>query len=148
MATLTAPSSSAFNTVKVNVRLCGSVPRQELESLSLSKCVPQCVLSSRTLNTNSYLSGRDGDSSTSTHHKIEDEKMASQLSSQLSGVEQQNHYHYRNAPSPEFEAPAWAVPANGESRLEVSMEFVPLHAFFGRYIQISRIPPFSFSAYH
>lgn len=118
MATLTAPSSSAFNTVKVNVRLCGSVPRQELESLSLSKCVPQCVLSSRTLNTNSYLSGRDGDSSTSSHRKIEDEKMASQLSSQLSGVEQQNHYHYRNAPSPEFEAPAWAVPANGESRLE------------------------------
>jgi hypothetical protein len=141
MATLMAPSSS-FNPVKVDVRLCGSVPRQELEALSLRKFTPQPNLPSRTPNTNPYLVERDGDFSFSSHHTIEDEKMAMQLSSQLSNQEEMHHYHYRNATSrpslPEFEAPTWAVPAMGESRLEVSMELGPLHAFFSRSFRNSQ----------
>lgn len=126
MATLAAPSPSAFSSVKVNVRLCGSVPRQELSELTITKPAP---LSSRTLNTNSYLAGKYGDSFNSTHHMIEDEKAAQQLCTQLSNIDERQQHTGPLRPSlPEFEAPVWAVPASGESRLEVSMESLYLHA--------------------
>lgn len=122
MASLTAPSSSAFNAVTVNVKLCGSVPREEIQSLSSDP-----TFSSRTPHTNSYFAGRDGDSSSSQLMVIEDEDtMASQLCSQLSHVGQQQQHQSMSSscrPSgPQFEAPTWAVPAVGESRLEVSIE--------------------------
>mmetsp|Transcript_4081 Transcript_4081/g.11825 ORF Transcript_4081/g.11825 Transcript_4081/m.11825 type:complete len:347 (-) Transcript_4081:91-1131(-) len=115
MATLTSPSS-AFSAVKVNVKLCGSVPRQELESLSLSRAA---VLASRSPNTNSCLVERDGNLPCPVQ---EDDTMclASQLFTQLSNVEEKTNP--RSGPlrpsAPEFEAPNWAVPAPGESRLE------------------------------
>jgi hypothetical protein len=118
MATIADSTSSAFRTVRVNVRLCGSVPRQELESLSITKPAP---LSSRTLNTNSYLAGKYGDETLSTHHPIEDEKtcIGQQLCAQLATME--THHRPNNSSRqslPEFDAPTWAVPGTGESRLE------------------------------
>ena len=127
MATLSTPSS-AFNSVKVNVRLCGSVPRKELETLSLTKCIPPSVLFSRTPNTNSYLKGRDDNSSSCD--KIEE----SPVGSQPNYTSHEERKLYRHAlprlALPEFEAPSWAVPATGESRLEVSTKSRRASSFF------------------
>lgn len=116
--TLSSPSS-AFGTVRVNVSLCGSVPRRELESLSLTSGRSSNVLSSRTLNTNSYLLEKNRDAPTSTQPKKS--CIASELCSYLSNM-REDHVHRTGPQRPsslEFEAPSWAVPARGDSRLEV-----------------------------
>ena len=118
----------AFGTVKVNVRLCGAVPRRELESLSLTNGLPANVLSSRTLNTHSYLTEKNRE----TTNLIQPKKscIASELGSFLSNMDDSPWHrsgHCRPGSS-DFEAPAWAVPAPGESRLEVSFNF-----FVGAY---------------
>ena len=44
-------TTSAFSSVKVNVSLCGSVPRDEIQRLSLVSCAPLVLQSSSELNT-------------------------------------------------------------------------------------------------
>lgn len=120
MATLTT-SSSAFSAVKVNVRLCGSVPRTELESLAISRNAPPRVLASRTPNTNSNALSQNSDFLNSSLCPFKEEKafVAAQLCKQLLINDDLQNQHILNRPSfPEFEAPTWAVPASGESRLE------------------------------
>eukprot|EP00934_Nitzschia_sp_Nitz4_P007294 Nitzschia sp. Nitz4//scaffold36_size144017//98549//99580//NITZ4_003105-RA/size144017-processed-gene-0.86-mRNA-1//-1//CDS//3329549513//7284//frame0 len=120
--TVTANPTSAFSAVKVNIRLCGSVPRQEMDALSLTKCAS--VLSNRSLNTNSYLSTRCGDSQVSKSQFLVSKELSSQLNSvrsKLEGIPQ------RSA-APEFEAPTWAVPATGEARLEPICDSMDIQA--------------------
>ena len=108
-------SSSALSPVKVNVRLCGSVPRQEMEALSLTKCAPLMLRSPNTSNSNTNTYMRKPQPKV-----VEDETdVALQLCSQLCSMSQQPQTQPKRA-APTFEAPSWAVPANGESRLEVS----------------------------
>jgi hypothetical protein len=128
MATATAPTLSPLPSVKVNIRLCGSIPRQEIEGISLTKCAPLVLLSSQERNTSPDVLRR------STHFTIEDNNnddkncVATQLCSHLCSMQQQRQQQQpqtATAPQrlvlPEFEAPTWAVPARGEARLEVSM---------------------------
>jgi hypothetical protein len=86
-------SSSHFTQVKVNVRLCGSIPRTEMDSVYRQQSQQQ----------------QNADS------------VAKQLCSQLSTFQQQQQ-HSLSAPTglPTFEPPSWAVPASGEARLEVN----------------------------
>ena len=129
MVTTTASSTSPL---KLDVRLCGSVPRREMESLSLAKCAPLVLRSSQELSTNSYLSAINGQSQrfSSTVHTIEDDKscVAHQLCSHLNNMQQQQNISSSlqlRRSSPVFEAPTWAVPAQGEARLEVSVVKFP-----------------------
>jgi hypothetical protein len=108
MAASTASAPLLLNPVKVNIRLCGSIPREEMGSFSVIKTTPfefeEC----------------------SSLHTIENklDSMESLLCSQLSKMQQQE-LHTIPLPalrqvSNSFEAPSWAVPASGEARLEVS----------------------------
>ena len=133
MATLT---SSPLTPVRVNVRLCGSVPRQEMNSLSLNsdQSAPPVMRTSNDLNKHSACSGSSESWDSlegSTHHTIEDtNSVAALLCSQLSNMQHHEQQPQAMQPlqrriSPTFEPPTWAVPATGESRLEVSMGFSP-----------------------
>jgi hypothetical protein len=138
MATLT---SSPLTPVRVNVRLCGSVPREEMSLLSLNShnSAPLVMRTSSGLNKqsscpdlkNNVSSEPWGSRGSSTHHTIDDTNcVAARLCLQLSNMQ-----HHEQQPqamqslqrriSPTFEPPTWAVPATGESRLEVSMGFSP-----------------------
>jgi hypothetical protein len=108
MAALTASATLLLNPVKVNIRLCGSIPREEMGSFSVIKTTPFEL------------------DDCSSPHTIESKNcnMESLLCSQLSKMQQQET-HTIPLPalrqvSASFEAPSWAVPASGEARLEVS----------------------------
>lgn len=134
MATLT---SSPLTPVRVNVRLCGSVPRQEMSSLSLNsdQSAPPVMRTSNDLNKHSPSSDLKNNGSSeswdslegSTHHTIEDTNcVAALLCSQLLNMQHHEEQPQAMQPlqrriSPTFEPPTWAVPATGESRLEVSI---------------------------
>jgi hypothetical protein len=107
--TAVSPSSSPLSPAKINVRLCGSVPRQEMECLSMCKR-PPFVLQSEIKPFTMKMKP--------TVHTIEDKDcVASQLCHQLTSMRQQQESQSSSS-APTFEAPSWAVPAQGESRLE------------------------------
>lgn len=100
--------TSSFNSCKVNVKLCGSIPRNE--NLSLVQCAP-LMIPSGPMST-SYLS-QPSRTSQDNMAIDEGENVAAQLCSQLCSLEKQRT-NSRN----EYDAPGWAVPACGEARLE------------------------------
>lgn len=123
--------SSTCNPVKVNVRLCGSVPRDEIERLSLVSCAPLVLQSSsRQLNTSRSCLDRNNLLPKTTDAVAQDssridkcDRVAAQLCSQLCDLQQHSLSSSSLMPpqrtvSPTYEAPGWAVPANGEARLE------------------------------
>ena len=131
MAAATTSTPSLFSSVRVNVRLCGSVPRQDMETLSLTKSAPHVLRTLNGLNTSSYLAATNGSSDdcvrrdSSTLHTIGDtsNSTGSRPCSQLPNVQQSE-----TLPIPStmpqrritpIEPPSWAVPASGEARLEV-----------------------------
>lgn len=107
---------SPLSPAKINVRLCGSVPRQEMVPISLSGCAPLVLQSQMEMLTGKF----DIPMRPSPVHEIEDkDRVASQLCRQLANIsENQSSSSSTNANVPKFEAPAWAVPARGEARLE------------------------------
>lgn len=113
--------SSPLNSCKVNVKLCGSIPRDE--NLSLVQCAPLMIPSGPFSTT--YLSQRSRTSESSQDGmSIDDgESVAAQLCSQLCSLENQ-----RSAPRNEYDAPGWAVPACGEARLEPVFDSVDRQA--------------------
>jgi hypothetical protein len=112
MATAIAPSfiaGSPLSQVKVNVRLCGSIPRQEMEALSLKQYHSRLHAAANTIDSDS---------------------VADVLCSQLSLMQhQQQRQPQSSIPQqrlpPTYEPPSWAVPADGEARLEVSTKMLP-----------------------
>jgi len=98
--------------VKVNVRLCGSVPRNEMESMSLTQCAPSAP--SHGLCQGSY----SGCSSLRPSPRTTEGSLRSELCAQLSSMQGLSSLPPRAA-APSYEAPTWAVPAPGEARLEV-----------------------------
>ena len=120
--------------VKVNVRLCGSIPR-----LALS------MMQQETVNVPSSLRSlplfpSDNNEESSPLNELDGSKKdeigaAKQLRTKLFGMQktqlstQPQHHFYPGTttssirrPPTTYEAPSWAVPANGEARLEVSVE--------------------------
>ncbi|KAG7342641.1 FHA domain containing protein [Nitzschia inconspicua] len=91
---------SPFTQVKVNVRLCGSIPRTEMENAYIK----QQQHTQQRLETSSS-----------------SDSIAQQLCSQLSSFQQQRQFEQQQPPTSRtatFEPPSWAVPASGEARLE------------------------------
>lgn len=126
------PMVSVPPQVKVNVRLCGSIPRQEMESLTLKQqqlqqnrpsdeVHSQYMSSATSLKASSI---RDSmsllTSALHQHQEAEEEgTRLGPLSSSSSFPPQHSVPAALNRKPPTFEAPSWAVPASGETRLEV-----------------------------
>jgi len=132
---MTVSTISPLNTVKVNVRLCGSIPRKEMEALSLNKSEPLVLHSSHEPNTSSYLGKADSHQahdSLCLKQRIMEEDVALKLCSQLSEMRgkqpDQQVTGLKRRVTPTFEAPTWAVPANGEARLEPVCDSVGLQS--------------------
>eukprot|EP00980_Cylindrotheca_fusiformis_P024641 scaffold12194_cov129-Cylindrotheca_fusiformis.AAC.5 len=110
-------TSSAFSTVKVNVKLCGSIPRREIDRCTLSNVLSESQQSevpngSYTEQLPSLVASESQDSMSIDG--------AAQLCSQLSSLQNQDQSmpSSDSGSSPNYEAPGWAVPACGEARLE------------------------------
>lgn len=116
--------------VKVNVRLCGSIPR-----LALSMIHQESVNAPPGLRTLPLFPSEDDQESPSPNQfdsrKTDDSGATNQLRSKLFSVQktqiskQPQHHFYPGTttstigrPPTMYEAPSWAVPANGETRLE------------------------------
>lgn len=116
--------------VKVNVRLCGSIPR-----LALSKMQQESVNIPSSLRTLPMFPSASEKNLESLSNEIDSSKKgqigtANQLRSKLFNMQQtqlstqpQHHFYPGTTsscrrPPTTYEAPSWAVPANGEARLE------------------------------
>lgn len=126
------PTQAFTNGVKVNVRLCGSVPR-----MALSMMNNQHQPFNRSKNVDAALPAIPPLSSMKGHgcvtkqlcsqlDSIQQEEQRNNAQQQPKPLNQPQHQHnfcqgtsnlYRR-PSPTYEAPSWAVPASGEARLE------------------------------
>lgn len=111
---ISSPSSATtLSPVRVDVRLCGSIPRSAMaDQLGLQGApCPLSDLTSSDLNA-SYLAVANGSSG---------EWSTLKPSHGLASLVSQNHSMERihqQAPPPLYEPPTWAVPARGEARLE------------------------------
>ena len=135
------PSQTTQSQVKVDVRLCGSIPRP---ALSEKQHVPNTLQS---LPMFPSAPSKQGNSSMFCVDGNKDENdAATKLCSDLGNIrrQQQNqttqpqHNFYPGTSTSScslrpttVEAPSWAVPAKGEARLEVSM---------GRFTEYLRLP--------
>lgn len=102
-------SPTPLSPVRVDVRLCGSIPRSAMSGLRGAPCNPLSDLTSSDLNTTlATTNGSSSECSTlkpSVYHGVEaahNPSMARLVQSDL----------------PLYEPPSWAVPARGEARLE------------------------------
>lgn len=135
MVTTVAPlPPSLTSAVRVNIRLCGSVPRDELESLSLGKRDSHHDLCpTESLNGEQFPSGSGHCFDNAWDHTG---RLSVQLSAKLSSVQSGQHLDsagsLRFPPShrtcPSFDPPSWAVPAQGEARLEPICEAVGIQS--------------------
>jgi hypothetical protein len=125
--------AKAYPKVKVNVRLCGSIPRVDLSSLMQHQhdSHPETPSSSSNTTQNQYNEGDCVVQKLCSHlytmqHQQQQQQQEEQAQHKLI---QPQHIFYNEEgispplrrQSPTYEAPSWAVPASGEARLEVSM---------------------------
>jgi len=126
MTTSLLPSQATQTQVKVNVRLCGSIPRpapcvpSSLKSLPMFPTPSSQEIFSLTRNKRNDIDAAEmlrSDLFTMQQHQ--------EQSTQQHPLTQPQHNFFpgtttssRQIPSATYEAPAWAVPAIGESRLE------------------------------
>jgi len=132
------PSNTSQSQVKVNVRLCGSIPRLALskpnESLNVTSSLRSLPLfPSSTPNQASSSMFRIDDTKKDVNEAANKlcsdlwnmQQLQQQESSQLNQSTQPQHSFYpgtasssHQRPPITYEAPSWAVPASGEARLE------------------------------
>jgi len=131
--------ANAYTKVKVNVRLCGSIPRVDLSSLMQQEQQQLQETPNRPQNADSKSNSLPEIPSSYLFKTKEEDCVAQKLRSHLFTMQQEqaqqtkkpvrqpqhNFYSQGISPSrrqsPTYEAPSWAVPASGEARLEVSM---------------------------
>jgi len=135
MTTSILPSHPTQSQVKVNVRLCGSIPRLALSMEQESLNIPPSLRSLPMFPSSS-------DKGSSSLFEVDSSKKeqndaANKLRSKLCNMQQQQQQHAQVNRStepqhnffpgttsssarsrPTYEAPSWAVPARGEARLE------------------------------
>lgn len=143
MTATVLPRQATQSQVKVNVRLCGSIPRLALsESLNVPSSLQSLPLfpSSKTKQNNcSKLFRVDGskndenDAATKLRSDLYNIRCQQQTSCEANQTSQPQHNFFpgtttssRPTRPATYEAPSWAVPARGEARLEVSMKQVSL----------------------
>jgi len=125
--------TNTYTKVKVNVRLCGSIPRVDLSSLmqqehKTENCArnAQSNFCSLPKIPSSY-SSQTKESNCSSHkfcshlHTIQQQQITQHKKEPIRLP--QHNFHSKEAStsrkqSPTYEAPSWAVPARGEARLE------------------------------
>jgi len=148
--------TNAYTKVKVNVRLCGSIPRVDLSSLMQQEQQQLQGSPNRPQNTDSNSNSLPEIPSSYLFKTKEEDCVAQKLRSHLFTMQQQeqaqqtkepvrqpqhNFYSQGTTPSrrqsPTYEAPSWAVPASGEARLEVRMKKIPLLYADGHVFYIS-----------
>lgn len=141
MATSVIPQHMTKSYIKVNVRLCGSIPRVDLSSLMqqqqrLEQAAPNSPLNTGCNNSLPEIPPSfDQYETTSSSTTSKKNCVAQKLCSHLRSMQQQeqaqqtkliqpqhNFFSHGTLPSrrqsQNFEAPSWAVPASGEARLE------------------------------
>ena len=121
------PSQTTQSQVKVNVRLCGSIPRVALAEKQ-ELCVPTSLQSLPMFP--SSTSKQENTSMFRLNGNRDENDAASKLCSDLCNIRRQqqqpskpqHNFYPEKTPSrpmrPSYEAPSWAVPAKGEARLE------------------------------
>ena len=135
------PSQTTQSQVKVNVRLCGSIPRLALsESLNIPpslQTLPLFPSTSKQNNSTMFRADVNKNDENEAANKLRTDlyniRCQQQASSQPTQTSQPQHNFYPGTTTSSrpllpttYEAPSWAVPARGEARLEVSMERVPV----------------------
>jgi len=129
--------TNAYTKVKVNVRLCGSIPRVDLSSLMQQEQQQLQGSPNRPQNTDSNSNSLPEIPSSYLFKTKGEDCVTQKLRSHLFTMQQQeqaqqtkepvrqpqhNFYSQGTTPSrrqsPTYEAPSWAVPASGEARLE------------------------------
>lgn len=117
---------SPVQTMSVDIRLCGNIPRKDLKEhfLSGAPCSSGALTSqTHSLNMTCSAGTNGSDSGGPTHRTI---GFCDGISCLGSGIVLQNNSNMRNNTTQErqqplvplFEPPSWAVPARGETRLE------------------------------
>lgn len=155
------PRQASQNQVKVNVRLCGSIPRLALsESLNVPpslQSLPMFPSSTTKQNNSSKLFRVDGtkndenDGTTKLRNDLYNIRCRQQASSQANQTSQPQHNFFpgtttsaRPTRPATYEAPSWAVPARGEARLEPVCDSVdrqsPVDLTFRAVFRIGRSP--------
>lgn len=116
----TVPSSPP----RVDVRLCGSIPRKDItdQLVQRSALCPLSDLTSSDLNA-SFLAANGPSSDHLTHKALAFDGLTN-IASHTSMTRIQSD---ASSPAPVFEPPSWAVPAQGEARLEVRSLHSRLH---------------------
>jgi hypothetical protein len=133
MQTLLQHASPLVSPVRVDVRLCGGIPRKDMKDHQLVKesgarCSLKVLASHSVTSLNIACLAANGptsDCSTSgsTHRTIGVCDATSGLVHNNISLLQSTENMFTPL-SPLMEAPSWAVPARGESRLEVSLFFM------------------------
>jgi hypothetical protein len=131
--------------VRVDVRLCGGIPRKDMKVQLIKDNGARCSLSALTsrsetsLNISCLAAANGPTSDCSTHrtiavcdalsghgmHNIKNTSMTTNTNNMLQTIENLQ----KSTPlAPLMEVPSWAVPARGESRLEVSLILALWHS--------------------
>jgi hypothetical protein len=147
MQTQNAPQHVSTLPVRVDVRLCGGIPRKDILKDQLIKdngarCSSSALTSRSETSLNiSCLAAANGPTSDySTHrtiavcdaisgvvtHNNKNTPITTNNNNMLRTIE--NNFTQSTPLAPLMEVPSWAVPARGESRLEVSLILMTLHS--------------------
>lgn len=106
----------------VDVRLCGSIPRQDIEKGGSARITTSCLTSQANRLNTPYLAATNGCQNDSSTHRtigacnsLESLILHSAPKSTMRDILQEKQLHPL---AQVFDPPAWAVPARGETRLE------------------------------
>lgn len=122
-----AQSHDSTLSVRVDVRLCGGIPRKDMKDQlpSAENAGARCPLTSPSVSKPAIRSLAVANGPTSTLRTIAcDERSGLGLhnSNMMQFANEEQRLYSNNAPLAQLmEPPSWAVPARGESRLEVSL---------------------------
>ena len=133
MTTAVAPAHPLSSQVKVNVRLCGSIPRPEMELMKQRQLQQQLIheqnrpsneIHSQYMSSTASLNAshvHDSLSllSTALHQQCTEDEDTRLGLGHTSATSSATATTIAPRKPPTFEAPSWAVPARGETRLEV-----------------------------
>ena len=134
MTTAVAPAHPLSSQVKVNVRLCGSIPRQEMELMKQRQLQQQLIHEQNRPSNEIHSQYMSSTASLNASHVHDSLSLLSTALHQQCAEDEDTRLGLGPASSssvtatiaprkpPTFEAPTWAVPARGETRLEVRID--------------------------
>jgi len=124
--------SDTTNTMSVDIRLCGNIPRNEMKDRFGGAPLTLTALTSRTGISAHRLAETNGgptlpktvcDSSFPSAPALILQNSTNNNDKMARGVLVENQQHHSQPLAPVLEPPSWAVPARGETRLEVRLGY-------------------------